>query len=281
MIDADFPAIPSQRRSFERIEATAMSNAARVVFVTQSACAKYRRKYPDVPRSRFAVIENGYDESVFETISAGSTQKRSGPLVLLHSGVVYPHERNPTSLFDAIALLRDRGLTKPGDFVVRFRAAGVEPLLEELAQQRKISDWIEIASPIGYRAALEEMVRADALILMQGSVCNEQIPAKLYEYLRAGPPIIGLADPEGDTGAKLRETGVQFVVALEDPEGIAAVLDDALHAIRTATARAVPKHVVALSSRRHLTQSLADTLNEVVVRTSADLSGARIPLKML
>ena len=32
--------------------------------------------------------------------------------------------------------------------------------------------------------------RADALLVLQASNCNEQIPAKLYEYLRTGRPIL-------------------------------------------------------------------------------------------
>jgi glycosyltransferase involved in cell wall biosynthesis len=268
MIDDDFPSSPSQRRSFIRIEAEAVKNADRLVFVTRSASRKYQEKYPHAPASRFVTIENGYDESVFASLSLADSQTRSARPVLLHSGIVYPHERDPAALFDAIAQLRDRGLIRPGDFVVRFRAAVHDDLLQQLARTRNVSEWIEIASPLPYRAALEEMLSVDALLLMQGRVCNEQIPAKLYEYLRAGRPIIGLADPDGDTGAKLLDLGVRHVAPLEDAEAVAATLLAALDGLRNNAVPVVPPDVVARYSRRELAHALANTLNDVVAHRS-------------
>lgn len=262
MIDDDFPSSPTQRRAFERVEAQVMANADRLVFVTPSAAAKYQRKYPQVPPSKFAVIENGYDESAFEGLPP-SPSRSPRPLVFLHSGIVYPHERDPTALFNAVALLRDRGLAQPGDFVVRFRAAGHDDLLRSLADQFNVGAWIEIANPLGYKAALQEMTGVDALLLMQGRVCNEQIPAKLYEYLRAGRPIVGLADPSGDTGRKLRAVGVRHVAALEDKEAIAIVLNAALNDLRARTASVVAPEIVARYSRRELTRELAGVMDEI------------------
>ena len=59
---------------------------------------------------------------MFEALPEPSPRTGSVPLVLLHSGSC-PHERDPTALFDALALLRDRGLATPGEFVIRFRTA--------------------------------------------------------------------------------------------------------------------------------------------------------------
>jgi glycosyltransferase involved in cell wall biosynthesis len=266
MIDDEFPSIPAQRKSFEFIEATTISNADRLVFVTRSANSLYQRKYPAVPHDRFAVIENGFDESVFESMPDFVPRKDSRRLVILHSGVVYPHERDPTALFDALTLLRNRGLASPDDFVLRFRAAVHEELLLGLARERGITDWIEVVGPVDYRSALQEMMQADALLIMQGRVCNEQIPAKLYEYMRAHRPIIGLADPIGATGSTLRELGVQFRAPLEDAEEIARSIHGALLAFRESTIEAVPLHVAARYSRRALTGHLAQLLDDVVAQ---------------
>ena len=64
-----------------------------------------------------------------------------------------------------------------------------------------------LAPPIGYGEALAEMISSDALLILQASNCNDQIPAKLYECLRARRPILGLTDPAGDTAAALRAAG--------------------------------------------------------------------------
>jgi len=49
------------------------------------------------------------------------------------------------------------------------------------------------------------------LLLLQASNCNSQIPAKVYEYLRAGKPILALTDPEGDTATLLRNLGINTI----------------------------------------------------------------------
>ncbi len=264
MIDDGFPSIPAQRKSFASIEALVCSRADRLVFVTRYACAAYQRKYPTTPPSRFAVIENGYDESVFASIPRLDPPKGPRRLVFLHSGVIYPHERDPTAFFDALALLRKKGLASPNDFIVRFRAAVNEDLLRQLVVERRIEDWIELTAPVDYRSALQEMMQADALLLMQGRVCNEQIPAKLYEYLRAYRPIIGLADPDGATGGTLRELGVKFCAPLEDVEKIASSIHDALLAFRASKIEPVPLHVAARFSRQALTETLARLLDELM-----------------
>ena len=66
--------------------------------------------------------------------------------------------------------------------------------------------------------ALAEQLAADGLLLFQAANCNHQIPAKLYEYLRAGRPILALTDAAGNTaatlrGAPLNHTGVMRAAA--------------------------------------------------------------------
>jgi len=89
--------------------------------------------------------------------------------------------------------------------------------------------------PLGGRSALAtmdwEMLRADGLIVMQGSNCNEQIPAKLYEYFRARRPILGLADPLGDTGKVMRDAGVTHIAKLEDADQVESAIDSYLCAV--------------------------------------------------
>ena len=42
------------------------------------------------------------------------------------------------------------------------------------------------------------------LLLLQASNCNDQVPAKAYEYLRCHRPVLALTDPAGDTAELLR-----------------------------------------------------------------------------
>jgi glycosyltransferase involved in cell wall biosynthesis len=263
MAQEGYPADPRTWRHFARIEARAVRTARRSVFATPGAARQYRVRYPE-HAGRIAVIENGYDEEMFEGLVRAPGRAAGKPLVLLHSGIVYPSERDPTALFAALRSLRARGRIAPGDVVLRFRAPVHDALLHELAARFGVADLIDTAAPLPYRAALAEMVDADGLVVLQAANCNEQIPAKVYEYLRAQRPLLGLADPAGDTGMLLQRSGVEHVAALEDADAIAAALDRFVGALRTGNVAIPDQWIARHASRRARTADLARMLDEVV-----------------
>lgn len=226
MAQEGYPADPRLWRSFVRIEERAVRHARFSVFTTPGAARVYKSRYPEAAQ-RIVVIENGFDEESFAGLTGSRDEQQPlnpHAVTLLHSGIVYPSERDPTALFAALARLAGEGRVCRGEFKVRFRAAAHEELLRGLVQQHRLESFVEVLPPIGYRAALEEMIRADGLLVLQASNCNEQIPAKLYEYLRAGRPILGLTDPEGDTAGVLRDAGLDSIARLDSIDEIAALL---------------------------------------------------------
>lgn len=263
MAQDGYPEDPRRWQAFKRIEETAASHAARLVFVSPSALSTYRGRYPRTPAEHFALIENGFDEASFDGLDASVSAKPGCPPVLLHSGIVYPSERDPTALFEALGRLSADGRISPGDFVIRFRASVHEGLLSQLAHKHHIEPFIDIRPPIPYRDALREMLEADSLLVMQGANCNEQIPAKLYEYLRAGRPILGLADPRGDTGRVLVVLGYPFVTKLESVEAIETALPAFVKALRAGALPVAGPEVVERYSRRALTRQFAMILDAV------------------
>lgn len=265
MAQPGYPSDPRRWRAYRAIEETAAREAVRMVFVTPSALQGYRELFPDTPAERFVLLENGYDESVFESVVAPPPVPGEGrPLVLLHSGVVYPSERDPRALLDALSALKAAGRIREGDFIIRFRAAAHEKLLADLAAERGVSAFIELVPPIPYRDAIAEMTSVDGLVVMQGRNCNAQIPAKLYEYLRAGRPVLGLADPDGDTGRTMREAGIGHVATMEDADAVARVLPEFVEALRAGRVQGAARGLVERFSRRGLTGRLAAMLDELV-----------------
>ena len=263
MAQEGYPADPRRWQAFKHIEETATEQAARLVFVSPSALEMYRERYPATPAERFALIENGYDESSFEGLEAPEPTPAGGPLLLLHSGIVYPSERDPAALFTALGRLRERGAIRPGEFVIRFRAAVHDALLRELADRHQVAEFVDIAPAIPYREALREMLAAHALMVMQGDNCNGQIPAKLYEYLRAGRPILGLADPVGDTGRTLSGLGYPLVTRLESANDIERNLPEFLERLRQQSLPVAGQEVYQRYARRTLAGHLAELLDQV------------------
>jgi glycosyltransferase involved in cell wall biosynthesis len=267
MAQEGYPADPRTWSSFKRVEENVARQAARLVFTTPGAQRMYAERYAQLPRDRFALIENGYDEEAFASLdSVDPAPLVPGKVTILHSGIVYPEERDPTALVAALARLRD---TRPDLFArvsVRFRAAVHDKLLRTLAERAGVGACIETLPAIGYRAALDEMMRADALLVMQAANCNDQIPAKVYEYFRAGRPILALTDPAGDTAATIRGAGIDAIAPLGDSAAIAGLLERFLVGSAKLHATLSPANDVNAYSRRGRTQALAALLDAVSSR---------------
>jgi hypothetical protein len=153
---------------------------------------------------------------------------------------------------------------------LRLRAAVHESFNRDLAERTGVLDLIELAPPLPYRDALAEMLEADGLVVLQAANCNEQIPAKLYEYLRARRPILGLADARGDTADALRRAGVVHLSALEDANAIANVLTSFLGAVAGNDARIPDERNIVRASRRERTRELARILDIVAQNHAGD-----------
>jgi len=273
-----FPPDPRTWQNYLSIEADVVARARLCMFTTPGAARLYQQRYP-AAASRMVVLENGYDEESFldaarlpkadNSVAAGPQ-----PLIMLHSGVVYPSERDPTQLYVALGQLHAAGALHPSDLRIRFRDSKHDRYLKKLALTHGAQDFIEVCPAIPYREALAEMMSVDALLVLQASNCNDQIPAKVYEYLRAGKPLLGLTDPAGDTAGVLRGTGLNDVARLDSADEIAAVLLPFLHALRQGKAALPHAHAVQQASRRMRTQLFGQLLDR---RLSVDRLWPAVP----
>ena len=265
MAQEGYPEDPRTWQAFSSIEKDVASSASSLVFVTPSARATYRARYSEVANERFVMIENGFDEEFFAAAESGLNRAplNAGRFTLLHSGIVYPLERDPTALFAAPGRMRRNGRINASTLRIRFRAPVHDELLKQLASQSRTLDLIEILPAIPYRDALREMLQADGLLVMQPSNCNEQIPAKLYEYLRAQHPILGLADPAGDTGMTMHTSGVEHIARLEDSDEVESAMTAFLAAACSDAPPLPLTDRLRAMSRRERTRELATLLERV------------------
>ena len=266
MAQADYPPSPLEHRAFEWIEYQTLRHCERATFTAPGALQLYAERYPDIPKSRLTIIENGYDESSFAGVEQlpGNVRAGNGPLVLLHSGTVYPSERDPRAFFGALSELKKNGGVKPGELKVVLRATGCDDYLRGLIDSYGIDGIVSLEPGLPYRAALAEMLAADGLLVLQAASCNYQVPAKLYEYLRARRPIIALTDPAGDTAAVLRNAGIDSIARLDSQEEIARLLVRFIELLRLQQAPVATEEKIAAASRRARTSEFAKVLDAVV-----------------
>lgn len=260
-VEAENPfSVASQQRWERRV----LHSAARVVFTTPGALQDYAERYPEAGRGRrLSVIGNGYEEAAFTDLPGAPPRQDGRPLMLLHSGLLYPEGRDPVPFLNALARVKSVGLVGPAQLQVVLRASGWEARYQQDIDRLGIADIVTLAPPIGNREALVEQAAADGLLLFQGSKFDRQIPAKVYEYLRIGRPIFALVGPEGDTASVLQNTGGAMLAPPEDTGTIETRLVGFIEALREGRAPTVGSGAAAGYSRKEGTRSLARLLEEV------------------
>src|SRR5262249_15535504 len=128
MTEDSYPPEPAARRVYRLIERLTVRYCTQTIFTTPGTLRMYAERYPAIPRKPLAVIANGYDEENF--LDAEQTVVRRdashGCLVLVHSGLLYPSERDPRTFFAAVSDLRHAGAISPATVQIILRASGYE-----------------------------------------------------------------------------------------------------------------------------------------------------------
>ena len=266
MTEEDYPPNKRQWKIYRWIERHTIMRCKRAVFTTPSAVKMYAQRYPDIPAERWSVIANGYDEENFVNAERAPvvSHAKSSQFTLVHSGALYPSERDPRPFFAALADLKGRGIVNASNLKIVLRASGHDDYHRAFIEKYGIQDLICLEAGIPYEQALREMLNADGLFLIQAKNCNHQIPAKVYEYIRAQRPIFALTDSAGDTAATLLEAGIDTIAPPDDSEQIASGLIDFIERAHKGNAPISSKSEVALNSRFARTRELVHLLDNII-----------------
>lgn len=178
--------------------------------------------YPE-HAGKAVVITNGYDPESFENLAKPHTADST--IRMTYCGQIYAG-RNPRPFFDALrALLSERVAGQPPirvDFFGAYRLTYRDFDIEEEIRCRGLGEVLSMHSEIPYFQSLEEMARSDILLLFDTPGRRVGVPAKLYEYIGSGRPILAMAGSDGDTAWALRQADTIYRIA--DPNDSESIL---------------------------------------------------------
>ncbi len=268
MTEPDYPTDKKQWNIYRWIERKVVKHASYMIFTTPGAIAMYSERYPEIASSKWQLIANGYDDEDFVEAESRITNDlltdKSHQFSFVHSGVIYPSERDPSHFFAAIAELKSEKKISQDQVRIVLRATGHDDTYAPILKKLGIDDIVLLKPAIGYKDALKEMLLSDALLLLQASSCNHQIPAKLYEYIRARRPVLALTDSAGDTAKVLSEAGIDTIAKLDSKEDIKREFMRFLGLLTKGDAPLAQEKAILRHSRKSKSNDLAKLLDTLI-----------------
>ena len=173
------------------LERQIFTHADVVIANTEPVAEMWRARYPQEAR-KVHVIWNGFDP---ETSPQALPRPARGAKTLVHIGTIYG-TRQPTILLQSLERLAERGAITPTCFRLRLLgpsdlAAAAGECIDRL-RARKLLDF----NPdlISREESRRMTAESDFLLLLDvlGEGAGLQVPAKLFEYIMIGRPILAL-----------------------------------------------------------------------------------------
>ncbi len=186
---------PFLSRKAKRLERSVCSAGARIVLNTEELREQFCSDYPEFAR-KCVTITNGFDDNALLANQAADqgagipSQVDKSVLELCHFGAVYG-DRSPKPLLQAIRdLLNEKKVRVES---IRIRFVGVWDVkdreCEELIQGLEKQGVVSREAPIPRTACLQQMAQSRILLVLQAGF-PLQIPAKIYEYIASGRPLL-------------------------------------------------------------------------------------------
>lgn len=250
------------RRAEAVDERRCLTAAAHVTFTAPATAAAYRALYPELA-PRFSTITNAFDPAQAPARPATATTTTStttGPerppgRLLVHFGNCYG-KRRLDGVLRGLAALRDEHGHALDD--LRLLNLG-KPDADDLALAERVGVRVDVQPFLPLAEGLALLATADVQLLIGYGDEPMFIPAKLFDYLLSGAPILAVGRAE-EVAEIVRRTGTGLAVTGADPSATALALRRLLAREHGPRDEAVVSSYAAPSTAKALAGLLADAV---------------------
>lgn len=246
----------------QRIEAPLVEQSAARILNTPAMRTWFEKFFPLAPGDRNYVVPNGFD-----AVPLSASPPAVGPIEIIHAGSVFTG-RSLVPVLRAAHALEARHLERP----IRLATYGPLPPTElQRIREAGLGGLIEVRPKIPFTALFADLQRAHVLLAVVGDHMLYSTPYKVYDYMAAGRPILGLAPRGAALYDLLDESGAGRCVEPDNAAGIEHALEQMLfHQTTEATLARVERYRWSnLAQQYHLAIES--------VSSPTEDAGARVP----
>jgi glycosyltransferase involved in cell wall biosynthesis len=196
-----------QRKVDRWLEVILTRRADALIANTDSAVLRWRKEFPSQDR-KYHLIWNGFDP-----------EERCGPLptasgnrrVLSHVGELYGG-RTANPILESIERLIIAGRVQAGSVGVRLigpAEAGTLPN-QEFLNRARAQGWLELVTDQIPKKEALQIARSSHYLLLLQLRSSIHVPAKIFEYLQFGRPILAFIPRESPGERLLEKSGIPY-----------------------------------------------------------------------
>ena len=238
-----------------RYEKATLEYADEVIVVSLAIKKMLSDKYPNLSRSKFSVIPNGYDATDFK--GASKTNNHSADKFTI-SYVGNMSENYPMQSF--LSVFNELRINPIGNILFDLTGS-VNGFVDEYFKSNNIEKSFLFNGYLPHSKALEKLTSCNVLLLVIPSVKNNKgvLTGKLFEYLAAQKPILCLGPVDGDASKIIDECNSGKTFDYEDKNGIKNFLLEVLNNPKSYAFNNEEK--IKKYSRESLTKTLVTVIN--------------------
>ena len=213
----------ADRRSMYRM----LKGAQAVVFLYESVAECFMGVYGDaLPSSKIHIIPNGFDGPIDKFTAPAASDR----CVIAYTGTLSSYEYG--AFFKALRQFKDADRAAAMKLRVLFVGEGME-IVDKEVSQLQLSDIVETTGHKTQQEVLRLQQEAHAMLIFgrPRSMKGHELfaGAKLFGYLRAGRPIVGVL-PSDETRRILGDVKIRTVADVDSVSEIVGVLKSLLSA---------------------------------------------------
>ena len=242
----------AERKHYE-LEQRVLDDTTAVVAVSPMVQADFAA----MTMTPVCLVTNGYDESDY----AEAVVPEKG-FNVVHTGLLTA-EGNPVELWK---ILGDK-CREDADFAASFRltlAGKTEETVLESIRKAGLGDYLTDLGYIDHNKAVMQQRKASVLILpiREEPETKAILPGKLFEYLAARRPVLGVGTGEGAMAEVLKETGAGQIFDWDDRAGISDYVEHLWSAFKSGEVMTTTADIEKYS-RRMTTRKMVEIFEQV------------------
>ena len=248
------PMTPATWRKLRRMEQQVLDQSTTVLACTPLVQEEFRAQ----TQTPVACITNGFDEEDF----TGPAPEGDGHFSITHTGL-FAADGNPLTLWKVLGQMAAEDAAFRDALRLRLVGKVDREVLDAIAAEG-LADNIVAVGPRNHAEAVREQRSATILLLplRNDPEYRPILPGKLFEYLAARRPVLGIGQPDGAMARVLTATQAGITADWADAAAMKEFIGTAWAQFREGGVPATAGDIGPYT-RRNLTKALAQLLEKV------------------